>query len=96
MNWHVPLMARRALTMLPALLVLAFAVNTSQALVYSQVVLSFGIPFAIVPLLLISRDRAAMTDMTNRRLTSGLMIVTTATVISLNLYLLGSAVTGAL
>jgi manganese transport protein len=96
MNWHVPLVARRALTMLPSLLVLAFAVNTSQALVYSQVVLSFGIPFAIVPLLLISRDRAAMTDMTNRRLTSGLMMVTTATVISLNLYLLGSAVTGAL
>jgi manganese transport protein len=96
MNWHIPLIARRALTMLPSLLVLAFALNTTQALVYSQIVLSFGIPFAIIPLLLISRDRGTMTDMTNRRLTSTLMMVTTATIISLNLYLLYSAVAGAL
>jgi manganese transport protein len=95
MNWHIPLIARRALTMLPSLLVLALALNTTQALIYSQIVLSFGIPFAVVPLLLISRDRAAMTDMTNRRLTSTLMMATTATIIGLNLYLLYSAVTGA-
>jgi len=92
MNWRIPLTARRALTMLPSLLVLAFAVNTTQALVYSQIVLSFGIPFAVIPLLLISRDRGTMTDMTNRRLTSTLMTATTATIISLNLYLLYSAV----
>jgi manganese transport protein len=96
MNWHIPLVARRALTMLPSLLVLAFAVNTSQALVYSQIVLSFGIPFAVLPLLLISRDRGTMTDMTNRRLTSTLMMVTTAAIIGLNLYLLYGAVAGAL
>jgi len=92
MNWRIPLTARRALTMLPSLLVLALAVNTTQALVYSQIVLSFGIPFAVIPLLLISRDRGTMTDMTNRRLTSTLMTATTATIISLNLYLLYSAV----
>ena len=96
MNWHIPVLARRALTMAPALLVLAFAANTSQALVDSQVVLSFGIPFAIIPLLLITRDRATMTDMTNRRLTSGLMLVITAVVVGLNLYLLGTALAGAL
>jgi manganese transport protein len=94
MNWHIPLIARRALTMLPSLLVLAFALNTGQALVYSQVVLSFGIPFAIVPLLLISRDRAAMADMTNRRVTSILMTVTTAVIVGLNLYLLCTVVAG--
>jgi manganese transport protein len=59
-------------------------------------VLSFGIPFAVLPLLLISRDRGTMTDMTNRRLTSTLMMVTTATIIGLNLYLLYGAVAGAL
>ena len=96
MNWRIPLTARRALTMLPSLLVLALAVNTTQALVYSQIVLSFGIPFAVIPLLLISRDRGTMTDMTNRRLTSTLMTATTATIISLNLYLLYSAVAGVL
>jgi manganese transport protein len=96
MNWHIPLVARRALTMLPSLLVLALALNTGQALVYSQIVLSFGIPFAVIPLLLISRDRATMTDMTNRRFTSTLMTLTTATIISLNLYLLYTAVAGPL
>jgi manganese transport protein len=95
MNWHIPLVARRALTMLPSLLVLAFAVNTGQALIYSQVALSFGIPFAIIPLLLVTRDRATMTDMTNRRLTSILMLLTAVVIISLNLYLLGTAVTHA-
>jgi len=96
MNWHIPLFARRALTMLPSLLVLAFAANTGQALIYSQVVLSFGIPFAIIPLLLVTRDRAIMTDMTNRRITNVAMLMTAAVVVALNVYLLGSAVTGAL
>ena len=77
MNWRIPLLARRAVTMVPSLLVLAFAVNTSQALVYSQIVLSFGIPFALVPLLLITRDRATMSDMPNRRVTTALMLLTT-------------------
>ena len=96
MDWHIPLIARRGLTMLPSLLVLAFAANTGQALIYSQVVLSFGIPFAIIPLLLITRDRGTMTDMTNRRVTNVLMLMTAAVIISLNVYLLGSAVSGAL
>jgi manganese transport protein len=95
MNWHIPLLARRALTMAPSLLVLAFAVNTTQALVYSQLLLSFGIPFAVVPLLLITRDRVTMTDMVNRRVTSVLMTATVVAIISLNLYLLGRAVAGA-
>jgi manganese transport protein len=96
MHWHIPLTVRRALTMLPSLLVLAFALDTGQALIYSQIVLSFGIPFAVIPLLLITRDRRTMTDMTNRRLTSALMTATTAAVVSLNLYLLYAAAARAL
>jgi manganese transport protein len=92
MNWRIPLLARRALTMAPSLLVLGLAVNTSQALVLSQIVLSFGIPFALVPLLLVTRDRATMTDMVNRRLTTALMTVTTVIITGLNLYLLYRAV----
>jgi manganese transport protein len=69
-------------------------VNTSQALVYSQIFLSFGIPFAIIPLLLITRDRGTMTDMSNSRLTSTLMAVTTAVIVSLNLYLLYTVLIG--
>jgi manganese transport protein len=88
MSWRIPLFARRALTMLPSLIILALAVNTSQALVYSQIVLSFGIPFALIPPLLITRDRTTMTDMTSRRLTSSLMLGTTIIITALNLYLL--------
>ena len=93
MNWRIPLLARRALTMAPSLLVLALAVNTSQALVFSQIVLSFGIPFALIPLLLITRDPAVMTDMPNRHLTSALMLATTVIITGLNLYLLYDTLT---
>ena len=92
MNWRIPLAARRALTMLPSVAILAFAVNTSQALVYSQIALSFGIPFALFPLLIITRDGTVMRDMANRRLTSTLMLLTAITITGLNLYLLYDAV----
>jgi manganese transport protein len=94
MNWRIPVVARRAMTMAPSLLILALAVNTSQALVYSQIILSFGIPFALIPLLIISRDATIMTDMANRRVTNVLMLLTTATVTALNLYLLFGTLTG--
>jgi manganese transport protein len=93
MNWHVPVAARRVVAMLPSLVILALAVNPGQALVYSQIVLSFGIPFALIPLLLVSRDRAVMTDMANRRLTSSLMLLTTIIITALNLCLLYGATT---
>ena len=95
MNWRIPLPLRRLLTMAPSLLVLGLAVNPSQALVLSQIVLSFGIPFALVPLLLVTRDRLTMTDMVNRRLTTALMVLTTVIITGLNLYLLGQTVAGA-
>jgi manganese transport protein len=90
MNWRIPLFLRRGLTMLPALIVLGLSVDTTQALIYSQIVLSFGIPFALLPLLLITRDPATMTDMVNRRLTTAVMVVITAVITGLNLYLLYS------
>ena len=94
MNWRIPLLLRRGLTMLPSLVVLALAVNTSQALVLSQVVLSFGIPFALVPLLLATRDRRVMAEMTNRRLTNVTMLLITVTITGLNTYLLYDTVSG--
>ena len=96
MNWRIPLLARRALTMAPSLIILALAVNPSQALVYSQIILSFGIPFALIPLLLITRDPSTMTDMANRRLTSTLMLLVTVLITGLNLCLLYDAATSLL
>ena len=57
---QIPLFLRRVITMLPALVVVAIGVDPSRALVLSQVVLSFGIPFALVPLILFCRDRRLM------------------------------------
>src|SRR5205085_3712106 len=69
-NLRISLFARRGLTMLPALVVLAVGVSPTDALVLSQVVLSFGIPFALVPLVLLTRRRDVMGELVNRRLTS--------------------------
>jgi len=59
-------------------------------------VLSFGIPFALIPLLLVTRDRRVMRDMTNRRMTTAAMTVVTAIITSLNLYLLATTLVGEL
>ena len=56
--------------------------------------LSFGIPFALVPLLLITRSPSIMRDMTNRRVTSAAMLVVTTVITGLNAYLLYSTITG--
>jgi len=88
MNWRISRLLRRLLTMLPSLVLLALAVNPAQALIVSQIVLSFGIPFALVPLLLVTRDRRLMRDMTNRPVTTATMAVVTAIISGLNAYLL--------
>src|SRR5207302_10642231 len=67
---QIPLFLRRAITMAPALVVIAIGLDPSRALVISQVVLSFGIPFALIPLLMLFRDRERMGSLVNRRVTS--------------------------
>ncbi len=66
---RIPVFVRRAVTMVPALVVLALGVNPTAALVLSQVVLSFGIPFALVPLVLLTSRRDVMGEHVNRLLT---------------------------
>jgi manganese transport protein len=84
----IPLAARRLITMAPALLVLAIGVNASDALVISQVVLSFGIPFALVPLVLLTRREDVMGSFRNARGTTLAASVVAAMIIALNLFLL--------
>jgi manganese transport protein len=86
---QIPLYLRRGLTMAPALILLAIGVNASDALVLSQVVLSFGIPFALIPLLLFCRDRELMGALVNRRVTTIAAIVAASVIIALNVFLLG-------
>jgi manganese transport protein len=84
----VPLALRRAVTMAPALVVLAIGVDPTRALVISQVVLSFGIPFALVPLVLLTRRRDIMGSLVNRPLTTATASLVALIIISLNLFLL--------
>jgi manganese transport protein len=85
---RIPLLLRRGLTMLPALAVIAIGVNASTALVTSQVVLSFGIPFALVPLLWFCRDRELMGGLVNRRVTTIAATGVVALIVTLNVFLL--------
>lgn len=85
---QIPLFLRRGITMVPALIVIAVGVNASSALVVSQVVLSFGIPFALIPLVLFSRDRELMGGLVNARLTTIAATVVAGLIISLNIVLL--------
>jgi manganese transport protein len=85
---RIPLFLRRAITLAPALLVLAVGINPTDALVGSQVVLSFGIPFALVPLLIVASKREVMGDLVNPRWLSAFAGVIAALIIALNVFLL--------
>jgi manganese transport protein len=81
---RIPLLLRRAITMVPALVILALGVDPTWALVVSQVVLSFGIPFALIPLLLLTRRRDVMGELVNRRGTTVVALLVTALILTLN------------
>jgi manganese transport protein len=85
---RIPLPVRRLVTMTPALVVLALGLNPTWSLVISQVVLSFGIPFALVPLVLLTRRADVMGKLANRRATTVAASVMAALIIALNLFLL--------
>jgi manganese transport protein len=87
-NLRIPLFLRRAVTMIPAIVVLALGVSPTSALVLSQVVLSFGIPFALVPLLLLTRREDVMGIHVNRHSTTSIAVAIAALISSLNVFLL--------
>ncbi len=84
----VPLLTRRLVTLLPALVVLAVGVDPSRALVLSQVVLSFGIPFALIPLVRLTADTRLMGADVNHRVTTALGWVVAALITLLNVVLI--------
>jgi manganese transport protein len=87
-NVRIPLFVRRAVTMLPALAILAAGMSPTHALVLSQVVLSFGIPLALVPLVLLTCRRDVMGVHVNRPLTTALAWGCAAAITALNVILL--------
>jgi manganese transport protein len=85
---RLPVLVRRVVTLIPALVVLALGADPSRSLVVSQVVLSIGIPFALVPLVGLTARRSVMGDHVNRRGTTAAACLVAAIVIALNLSLL--------
>jgi manganese transport protein len=85
---RIPLILRRLVTMAPALIVLAAGLDPTRSLVISQVVLSFGIPFALIPLVIFTSRRELMGSLVNRRVTTAVAGVVAALIVVLNVFLL--------
>jgi manganese transport protein len=91
---RIPIFLRRAITLAPALVIVGVGVNPSGALVFSQVILSFGIPFALVPLVLIARKPEVMGGLVNPRWLTAVASVIATMIIALNAFLLQQAFFG--
>ena len=85
---QIPVTVRRLVTMVPAFVVIAIGVDPSRTLVLSQVVLSFGIPFALIPLVIFTARSDVMGQLVNRRLTTVAASSVTALIVALNIFLL--------
>jgi manganese transport protein len=92
---RIPILVRRSVTLIPALLLLWFGADPTAVLIISQVILSFGIPFALIPLLRLTNDPRVMGDYANRLAVKILLFVAVVLVLGLNATLLVLAVAGA-
>jgi len=89
---QIPLVARRFITMLPSIVLLGIGLDPTRALVFSQVLLSFGIPFALIPLVLLTRDKQLMGVHVNRLPITVLSWTIAGLIVALNIFLLGSKI----
>jgi manganese transport protein len=85
---HIPAWVRRLVTMFPSLIVIFIGLDPTRTLVISQVVLSFGLPFAIIPLVMFTSRRDIMGTLVNQRITTFAASLAAALIIALNLFLL--------
>ena len=91
---RIPLFARRVITLIPALVILGIGIDPTWALVLSQVFLSFGIPFALVPLLRLTSDRTVMGGSANGRVVRWVLATIVVLVVALNLALIVLTIIG--
>jgi len=90
----IPLWLRRGITMLPSLIVIFIGIDATRTLVMSQVVLSVGLPFAVIPLVLFTRRNDLMGELVNHRITTIAAWTVAALIVALNLYLLYMTLVG--
>jgi manganese transport protein len=94
LGYRVPLFLRRGISLIPALVVIAIGLDPLRILVLSQVVLSFGLPFAVAPLVWFTTRKRLMGALTNRPVTTAAAIVVVAIIVTLNAALLVQLLTG--
>jgi manganese transport protein len=94
LNWHIPIWVRRLVTMLPALVVIGVGLEPTRTLVISQVILSFGIPMALIPLVMFTTRNRLMGPLRNHPATSTIAWCLTALISALNGFLLWRALVG--
>jgi manganese transport protein len=85
---RIPLYLRRAITVIPPILIIGIGVNPTTALVLSQIILSFGIPFALIPLILFTSNKKIMGSLANHKITNVLAWTIVLVIIALNIFLL--------
>ena len=88
MHQHIPPWVRRLVTIVPSLIVIGLGFEPTRTLVISQVVLSFGLPFAVIPFVMFTSDKKLMGVLVNKRITTIIAIIVAALIIALNLFLL--------
>ena len=88
LHFHIPAWVRRLVTMFPSLIVIFIGLDPTRTLVISQVVLSFGLPFAIIPLVMFTSRRDIMGALVNQRITTFAASLAAALIIALNLFLI--------
>jgi len=88
LDWEIPVWIRRLVTMVPSLIVIAIGLDPSRTLVISQVLLSFGLPFAIIPLVIFTSQKKIMGVLVNKKITTLMAMIVAAIILFLNFFLL--------
>ncbi|MBE3040765.1 MAG: Nramp family divalent metal transporter [Chloroflexi bacterium] len=88
LHFHIPPWIRRVVTIVPSLIVISIGLDPTRTLVISQVVLSFGLPFAVIPLVMFTSNKSIMGVLVNKRITTLLASLSAALIIALNFFLL--------
>jgi manganese transport protein len=95
LTWEIPVWVRRLVTMVPSMIVIFVGFDPTRTLVISQVLLSFGLPFAVIPLVIFTSQKKIMGVLVNRKITTIAAWAVAGLIVFLNFYLIYSTIRGA-
>jgi len=93
MHFHIPVWIRRVVTVIPSIIVILMGLDPTSTLIVSQVVLSFGLPFAVIPLVFFTRKKEIMGALVNKQITTFFAGLAAGLILALNIYLIYSMAT---